>query len=57
MVETMQAYHESGFDGWMTPDHAIHLDGDTPWGHRYWSYAIGHIRGLDQALNGTSKSL
>jgi len=55
MVETMKAYHESGFAGWITPDHAIHLDGDTPWGHRYWAYAVGHIRGLDQALKGTSK--
>lgn len=50
MVETMRAYHESGFDGWITPDHAIHLDGDSDWGHRYWAYAVGHIRGLDQAI-------
>ncbi len=56
MVATMQAYHDSGFDGWMTPDHAIHMEGDTDWGHRYWAYAVGHIRGLDQALKGTSKS-
>jgi len=55
MVATMKAYHDSGFDGWMTPDHAVHMDGDTDWGHRYWAYAIGHIRGLDQALKGTSK--
>jgi mannonate dehydratase len=54
MVATMQAYHDSGFDGWMTPDHAVHMAGDTDWGHRYWAYAIGHIRGLDQALRGTS---
>jgi mannonate dehydratase len=55
MVATMRAYHDSGFDGWMTPDHAIHLDGDSSWGHRYWAYAVGHIRGLDQALKGTSR--
>ena len=55
MAKTMQAYHDSGFDGWMTPDHAIHMDADTDWGHRYWAYAVGHIRGLDQALKGTSK--
>jgi len=53
MAAAMQAYHEVGFDGWMTPDHAIQLDGDTDWGHRYWAYAVGHIRGLDQALNAT----
>jgi len=56
MVETMQAYHDSGFDGWMTPDHAVHLDGDTSWGHRYWAYAVGHIRGLDQALKAATRS-
>ena len=55
MVEAMRAYHEAGFDGWITPDHAIHIDGDSDWGHRYWAYAVGHIRGIDQALKGTSR--
>ena len=55
MVETMKAYRDAGFDGWITPDHAIHLDGDSDWGHRYWAYAVGHIRGIDQALKGTSR--
>lgn len=55
MVETMKAYYESGFDGWITPDHAIHLDGATDWGHRYWAYAIGHIKGIDQTLKATGK--
>ncbi len=50
MVAAMKAYLDVGFDGPMTPDHAIHMDGDTEWGHRYWAYAVGHIRGLEQAL-------
>lgn len=55
MTAAMQAYHDAGFDGWMTPDHAIHMDGDTDWGHRYWAYAVGHIHGLDQALRANAK--
>ena len=55
MTAAMQAYHDAGFDGWMTPDHAIHMDGDTDWGHRYWAYAVGHIHGLDEALRAKAK--
>ena len=55
MTKAMQAYHDAGFDGWMTPDHAIHIDGDTDWGHRYWAYAVGHIHGLDQALRANAE--
>ncbi len=50
MVAAMKAYMDVGFDGPMTPDHAVHMSGDTDWGHRYWAYAVGHIRGLEQAL-------
>lgn len=50
MAVAMQAYLEVGFDGPMCPDHAIRIDGDSPWGHRYWAYAIGHMRGLEQGL-------
>lgn len=51
MAATMKAYRDVGFDGPMCPDHAIHIDGDSRWGHRYWAYAIGHMRGLEQALD------
>lgn len=50
MAAAMKAYLDVGFEGPMCPDHAIHIDGDTEWGHRYWAYAIGHMRGLEQAL-------
>ena len=50
MIEAMKAYKESGFDGLMTPDHAIHMVGDTEWGHRYWAYAVGHMKALAAAV-------
>ena len=50
MAEAMQAYVDVGFEGPICPDHAVRMTGDTDWGHRYWAYAIGHIRGLSQAL-------
>ena len=50
MAASMRAYREVGFDGPMTPDHILHIDGDSDWGHQYWSYAIGHMRGLAQAV-------
>ena len=50
MVATMKAYRDAGFDGPMIPDHAIHMDGDTEWGHRYWAYTMGHMRALREAL-------
>jgi mannonate dehydratase len=50
LVAAMKAYKEVGFKGPMTPDHVVHMHGDTEWGHRYWAYAIGHIKGLAAAV-------
>ena len=50
MFEAMKAYHEVGFDGPMAPDHVIRMVGDSQWGHRYWAYAIGHMKGLKKAV-------
>jgi mannonate dehydratase len=50
MLAAMRAYHEVGFDGPMSPDHAMHIVGDTEWGHRYWAYAVGYMKGLMQAV-------
>jgi len=50
MAESMRAYKEVGFTGPMCPDHILRIDGDTAWGHQYWSYAIGHLKGLAQAV-------
>lgn len=56
MAAAMEAYLDAGVEGPMCPDHAIHMDGDTAWGHRYWAYAIGHMKGLEQALRHKSKA-
>ena len=50
MAESMRAYKEVGFNGPMSPDHILHIDGDTDWGHQYWLYAVGHMKGLAQAV-------
>ncbi len=55
LYETMKAYIDVGFEGPMTPDHAMHIVGDSPWGHRYWSFAIGHMRGLSEAITRAAK--
>ena len=51
MFAAMKAYKEVGFDGLMSPDHSLHIVGDTAWGHRYWAYAIGHMKGLKKAVD------
>jgi mannonate dehydratase len=50
MVEAMKAYVEVGYDGTMAPDHVIRMAGDSDWGHRYWAYAIGHMKALKRAV-------
>ena len=46
MHAVMKACHEVGYEGYLTPDHRIRLEGDTEWGHRYWAYALGFNRAL-----------
>jgi mannonate dehydratase len=50
MFEAMKAYKESGFDGVMTEDHAAHVVGDTPWGHRYRAFAMGYIKAMKKVV-------
>ena len=50
MAATAKAYRDVGFNGPFCPDHIIHMDGDSDWGHRYWAYAVGHMRGLEAGL-------
>ena len=50
MAECMRAFKEVDFQGPLSPDHALQIDGDSSWGHQYWSFAIGHARGLAQAF-------
>jgi mannonate dehydratase len=50
MLEAMKAYRETGYQGYLVPDHKLGIVGDTEWGHRYWAFALGHIRGLLQTV-------
>jgi mannonate dehydratase len=49
MFECMRALKDSGYDGPIHPDHAMHITGDSNT-RQYWSYAIGHMRGLIEGL-------
>lgn len=51
MLEAMKAYKDIGYDGPMSPDHSLHFEGDTDWGHRYWAYSIGYMKALQQAMS------
>jgi mannonate dehydratase len=51
MAATMKAYKDVGFEGPLCPDHIIRMDGDSAWGHRYWAYAVGHMRGLEAGID------
>jgi mannonate dehydratase len=50
LFDVMKALYDVGFGGPVSADHALHIVGDTQFGHRYWAYAIGHMRGLLQAI-------
>jgi mannonate dehydratase len=49
MFALIRALADVGYDGPVSPDHSLHIAGDTEWGHQYWAYAIGHMRALIQA--------
>lgn len=46
MYEAMKAFAESGYEGYLAPDHRLRVEGDSDWGHRYWAYGLGFIRAL-----------
>ena len=51
MFEIMKAFKETGYDGAISPDHALRIAGDAGDRRQYWAYAIGHMRGLIQGLD------
>jgi mannonate dehydratase len=51
MLEVMLALKQTGFDGFLIPDHVPHMVGDTPWGHRGRAYAIGYMKALLQVVD------
>jgi mannonate dehydratase len=56
MLACMRSYREIGFDGVLRPDHVPTVEGDTNENAGYSAfgrlYAIGYIRGLQQAVYG-----
>jgi mannonate dehydratase len=51
MAEVMLALKQSGFTGFLIPDHVPHMVEDTPWGHRGRAYAIGYMKALLEVLD------
>lgn len=49
MLEAMRAYHESGFDGVLIPDHTPTLTCPAPW-HAGMAFAVGYMRSALQQL-------
>jgi mannonate dehydratase len=56
MLECMKAYHETGFDGPMRPDHVPALEGESNESFGYATlgrlFAVGYITGLRDATYG-----
>jgi mannonate dehydratase len=51
MLDVLLALKQSGFTGFLIPDHVPHMVGDTPWGHRGRAYAIGYMRALLEVMD------
>lgn len=50
MWQVLKALKESGFTGFLLPDHVPQMVEDSPWKHRGWAYAVGYIRALLHVL-------
>jgi len=51
MFQVMKTLKETGFTGFMIPDHVPHMVEDTQWGHRARAYAIGYMTALLEVLD------
>lgn len=51
MFLVLQTLRESGFRGFLIPDHVPHVEDDTAWGHRGRAYAIGYMSALLEVLD------
>lgn len=49
--EVLRRLQKSGFNGFLLDDHVPAIEGDTPWGHRARSHAIGYMQGLIEMMN------
>jgi len=52
----MQALVESGYDGPISPDHAVMLNVQGDGNRLYWAWAIGHMRALLQGAQALTKA-
>ncbi len=50
MIANLKALQETGYQGYLVPDHLIGFDGDSDWLHGSRSWHVGYLRGLMQAL-------
>jgi mannonate dehydratase len=51
MFLVLKTLKESGFSGFLIPDHVPHMTDDTEWGHRGRAYAIGYMSALLEVLD------
>ena len=49
-VETIRALKQTGFQGFILPDHVPQMVGDTEWCHRGRAWAAGYIKALISAV-------
>jgi mannonate dehydratase len=49
LLAVAKALHKVGYDGYLTPDHPIRVEGDSDWGHRYWAYCFGFTKAMIMA--------
>jgi mannonate dehydratase len=54
-AEVISLLAETGFEGFLLDDHVPRMDGDSDWGHRGRSHAIGYMQGLLRMLEFKSK--
>ena len=50
MLKAVRSLKETGFQGYIIPDHTPHGIGDTEYGHRGRAFEIGYMKGLMQAV-------
>jgi mannonate dehydratase len=46
LIALLRAYHETGYEHMIVPDHYPRMSGDTAWGHQSRAYATGYIKAL-----------
>jgi mannonate dehydratase len=51
MFQVMKTLQETGFTGFLIPDHVPHIVDDTRWGHRGRAHAIGYMTALLEVLD------